>query len=245
MMEVTKILVAIMIVNHMLACAWFAIGQWFPGDTGLSWLDAPLASDPDVTYKATAPLYQYTTSLHWTMTQMTPGSMQVVPLNSLERVFNFCCLVLGILVFGSLVSSLSSKLMQYRAWQQEQNTNMIALCDFLRENAIQPQVAVAVQKQAEVRMSKERLPVVVKDVAALKWLTGSMRRRLQLELCKSHLRHPLFRWWLEVDSESMKHLCYEAVDSALQGHGRVYRVKGELEIPADGWRSAGRQHLGS
>lgn len=45
---------------------------------------------------------------------MTPGSMQVVPVNTVERAFNVLCLMMGVIFFGSLISTLSSKMLHYR-----------------------------------------------------------------------------------------------------------------------------------
>lgn len=62
-------------VNHFIACGWYAVGT-IDFDQG-SWTDA-LRSTPSLGY-------QYTTSLHWSLTQFTPASMEVRRMRSCPR----------------------------------------------------------------------------------------------------------------------------------------------------------------
>merc|ERR1719159_2081419 len=103
------VLTLLLFLNHLVACVWVVIGRLDPSDTdtGATWLD--LATSPiKGTYNEFDVQYQYTTALHWALTQMTPGSMQVFPTNSQERVYNVFILLFCMMVFSSLVSSLSA-----------------------------------------------------------------------------------------------------------------------------------------
>merc|ERR1740138_1620555 len=95
-------------VNHMASCMWYAAGRYFPSDTGLCWLDADIMGPESGKYDTASLSYQYFTAFHWSLTQMTPGSMQVFPVNSGERVFNIFVLMGGFLFFSVVVSAIST-----------------------------------------------------------------------------------------------------------------------------------------
>merc|ERR1719424_530257 len=52
--------------------------------------------------------YQYLVALHWSITQFTPGSMHVQPQNIIERTFAISVLVAGMIIFSSIVSSITA-----------------------------------------------------------------------------------------------------------------------------------------
>jgi hypothetical protein len=47
---------------------------------------------------------QYKAALHWSMTQMAPGSVFLVPQNSGESCYNIICLFIGLMVSALLIS---------------------------------------------------------------------------------------------------------------------------------------------
>ncbi|OLQ15330.1 hypothetical protein AK812_SmicGene438 [Symbiodinium microadriaticum] len=70
-----KLTCLISVLNHVIACIWYATGRMSMERQELNWLEntAINASYPRV-IDGNA-LYQYTTSLHWSLTQFTPASM--------------------------------------------------------------------------------------------------------------------------------------------------------------------------
>ena len=97
-------------------------------------------------------IFQYSTSLHWAMTQMTPGSMPVQPLNSLERFFNFACLVFGMIVFSSIVSSLSARMTHLRMNRNKHYGQIQTVSRYLRERLVSRSLSTTVRKQLEDRI---------------------------------------------------------------------------------------------
>merc|ERR1719162_1543985 len=87
-------------ISHFLGCLWFIIGnqdiKGYP-----SWVTTYDFMGVDWEY-------QYLTSLHWSITQFTPGSMHVQPQNILERAFAIAVLVAGMIIFSSIVSSITA-----------------------------------------------------------------------------------------------------------------------------------------
>merc|ERR1712242_450236 len=86
-LTVSGMLSVILWSNHVIGCLWYIMGIYAGSDTGLTWL-----SDGGAAYTEAGKLYEYTTALHWAITQMTPASMEVTPKSSSERIFTIVCI---------------------------------------------------------------------------------------------------------------------------------------------------------
>ncbi|CAE7254380.1 AKT1 [Symbiodinium sp. CCMP2592] len=104
--SVARLIAFIMLLNHMVACAWFWIGQLNRPDT---WL---LQADSDILVAPMA--YQYFTALHWSLTQFTPASMEVVPKNEIERLFNVVVIISAMVIFSTFISAITNAMNQLR-----------------------------------------------------------------------------------------------------------------------------------
>ncbi|CAK0897221.1 unnamed protein product [Prorocentrum cordatum] len=197
--DVVRIVFMILWLNHVIACMWVGIGKNASSDTGLSWLDLPLGGPEYEPYRSAGDPYLYSTAFHWALTQMTPGSMQVFPVNFTERVFNSVGLVFGVLVFSTLISSISSSVTQFKIGIASNTHQMDKLNRFLRKVDVNPSLAIQVRKQVRDKMKYQK-PLVSKDVEALDLLPLSMQVSLQMELCRGHLElHPYFCFVMAVD----------------------------------------------
>jgi len=206
-----QILAGILWINHFSSCVWFAIGRLvkeggFDSDTGETWLDISVGT-LDITYYRVGILFQYTTCMHWSMTQMTPGSMAVTPRNSFERLWNIVCLVFGLLFGTSLVGQLSSKMVQFNMSRQVEMRRMETLRRLLRENAISAELSGKVQRRIMDRMNvKTRL--CEQDVEDLKHLPGNLRTLLRHTMYVHHfVKHPLFAAWKLYDPNMLMFIC--------------------------------------
>jgi len=219
--QILELLLCIVWVNHLLCCAWWAIGHNAPSDTGMHWVDTVLEIGTNQgTYSEATRFYQYTTSLHWSMVQMTPGSMQVQPLNSWERAFNVVCLIFGICFFSSLISSLSSVTTHMRLMKSEQVSRIKALRKFMNQRKIDRRTQLTVLKQVTQRLRVSR-PLVQDDVEALRFLSDTLRRELHLEMILPHvLSHGFLRLVLVVNPNTAMSMCCEAMD---------FRVRNEAD----------------
>ena len=50
------------------------------------------------------------------------------------------------------------------------------------------------------------------EVPAIGQSPQAMQRKIREELCAKHLRHPLVRWWSEVDKVGARAICHHTVD---------------------------------
>merc|ERR1712226_69023 len=112
-LRILGLFTAMLWMCHLTACIRHAIGMFGPSDTGDRWADV-LNRDDSLDRSTAGPLYSYTTAFHWAAIHLTGGSMDVIPANSFERSFSILCLIFGVVLCGSIISSLSSKLVEVR-----------------------------------------------------------------------------------------------------------------------------------
>merc|ERR1719517_170672 len=120
-------------MNHFLACGWYAVGNF-----GLdpSWVQVLEGKDLQ---------FRYITSLHWSLTQFTPASMEVFPRNSTERSFAVIVILAAMLTFSSFVSSITSGMTRLRMLKSEKAKQQYLLRSFLKENKIPPDLSMRIQ----------------------------------------------------------------------------------------------------
>merc|ERR1712100_190361 len=92
--------------NHLIACVWYGLHENFRGNLE-TWGTMFLPESSETAYN-------YATSLHWSLTQLTPASMEVHPRNVHERFFNICVVILAMVAFTSLISSITNAMNHLR-----------------------------------------------------------------------------------------------------------------------------------
>lgn len=196
-------------LSHLATCLFWALGQSALTDTGLTWLSAPRDIDQH------GALYQYMTAYHWAIAQLTLGSMEVTCKNSIERIFNVVCLVMGLLLGCTLISSVSATLVGFQAARKETTQQRRRLQRFMRENSIPVDVAHPIQQQATERLRVKK-KVLFEDVEAVALLSAPLRSRLCFEIFRQKLiQHPLFRFWHETSTTTLQRFCAASVETML------------------------------
>lgn len=121
-----KLMGFILITNHLIACGWFSIGLAMKEAGEASWV-----ADHDMINKDIS--WQYTTSLHWTLTQFTPASMEVFPANVAERTMAVVVLIFSLVAFSSFLASISASMTALRNMNQETTKQFWILRRFLKQ----------------------------------------------------------------------------------------------------------------
>jgi hypothetical protein len=103
---------AIAFMGHMMACAWYMVGDFALHDqlsSGSTLTDAQAWITSSLNVTEMTPPEQYVASLYWSFTTMTTlGYGDITPQNTAERIFAMCCMLFGAIVFGYVIGSLSS-----------------------------------------------------------------------------------------------------------------------------------------
>jgi|EP00966_Prymnesium_polylepis_P042398 hypothetical protein len=91
---------------HALGCFWYAIGAWQAGDGSsgtATWITSYGGED-----ERTAGEY-YIWSIYWALTTLTTvGYGDIIPTNDIERLYCLMALLLSALVFGAMISNIST-----------------------------------------------------------------------------------------------------------------------------------------
>eukprot|EP00931_Biecheleriopsis_adriatica_P101194 TRINITY_DN7638_c0_g1_i4.p1 TRINITY_DN7638_c0_g1~~TRINITY_DN7638_c0_g1_i4.p1 ORF type:complete len:983 (+),score=154.43 TRINITY_DN7638_c0_g1_i4:61-3009(+) len=204
--QAVQIVVFIVWANHLICCMWMGAARLGSEIYEQTWLDRLDGGQLGLTFAEASIAYQYTTALHWSMTQMTPGSMEVFPTNPLERIMNVICLILGLFVGTALISQLSAILVQINMARMEEIDQMGKLRRYLKENGVPRPMANLVQSQIESRISIEN-PLIERDVKALNLLSSALRLQLQSEVFSDFLtRHPIFMMTIGADPRAVQDL---------------------------------------
>jgi len=200
-------------VTHVAACTWWAIGLWGPtGVTGDRWVDSwevgpeeqrePMISSGWV--------YQYFTSYHWALAQITLGAHEIAPVNTCERVVAIFCNLFGLIFGSSLVSILSMTTLQYREVDKERYTMMHVLHEFLTQHDVEVATRLKITRQVQERVKPRDRTLAEQDVPALLVLSQSLLKELRYQLFSRHLRkHALFQVWEQLHGDSLRKLCGE------------------------------------
>jgi len=122
--------------------------------------------------------------LHWTLTQFTPASMEVVPENTYERIFNILTIFSAIIVFSSFLSSIAAAVALFRRKSEEELINSVNLVKFLQENHVSLDLANRIN--GFLRMQRRHRGEVHRfhesAVPQLKQLSKPIKEQLACEL---------------------------------------------------------------
>jgi len=202
--RVSKIMLGVLLYNHVVSCTWILIGRHAPSDTDARWTEF-------VYHDFDSHMSEYMTALHWTLCQMTPGPVSIVAVNSAERAFNCVLLVAGLLFGGLLVSIMSGQIMQVLIRKRDKVDKLMLLDRFLRQHSIPPSLAFHVQRQVRRRIAVEA-PIAETEVPVLKLLSSSLHSNLIHEMRKPHLvQHQLFMVLSIFETGALERICETSV----------------------------------
>ena len=184
-----------------------------------------MVDDVGYRYDELSATQQYVLSLHWSMSQLSLGSMEVSATNSSERMFSILMLLLGLLCSSAVGAFFASQLLEWSMSLSEHRKLMGTLRQYLRQMQVPAGMSLMVSQQIEKRKRDNRM-LSEHDVPALTMLSTSVRSQLHCSICSRLVaRHPVFRLWAAVDEQVMRHLCDEACSvESLQSGDDLFRT---------------------
>jgi len=205
-------ILGILFVNHFIACTWFALGD---ADEGVpTWVDTARLKYREQTDHEANNWYVYATSLHWSLTQFTPASMEVVPVNTYERVFATITIFGALIAFSSFLSSITNEVASLRHKRRDQTNNQAQLVRYLAQNRVSLELGGRLQELAllqQVQSSRVRR-VHENDVTLLENMPSSLKEQLRLEVFGPAIRdHPLLRTVSILFEFPFSSICFNAM----------------------------------
>jgi len=200
-----------------------------------NWVDAYKMPDQSLEF-------QYTTSLHWTLTQFTPASMEVFPQNYMERIMAVVVLVFALVAFSSFVGSISTSMTTIRNMNQDINKQFWLLRRFMKQRDVPKSVATRVIRYLEYVAAKSSEKVQISSIKLVNGLSLQLQEELNYHLSYERIsRHPFYRHVrgnMEPLLLKICNLCLKqytlAVDDVLfrlrdEGTHMYFQVTGEVE----------------
>lgn len=174
---------------------------------------------------------QYLSSLHWSLTQFTPASINVHPVNKYERTFAVCVLLFAMIVFSSFVSSITAAMNQLRNLSAKNGSQMWLLRKYLREQGVPPDLYVRLVRYVSVTAERITKKVQKSDVKFLGLLSAPLTMELTTSLCQPHIiTHPFFARLGRRCKGMMHKLCCWATKPMAFSRGDVLFHTGEEAV---------------
>lgn len=184
--NLTKLLMSVLVLNHVIACIWYLIGRLAMENQVRNWIEIGAVEDSDISYK-------YTTSLHWSLTQFTPASMDISARNVWERAFSIVVLFFAMVAFSSIVGSITGSMTSLRNMKNEEMKQFWLLRRYLRQRNISKRLSEQIFNFLEYQSQKQSKLVQVGNIKVISQLSESLHNELMYEMhCRTVTEHPFF-----------------------------------------------------
>mmetsp|Transcript_61649 Transcript_61649/g.198598 ORF Transcript_61649/g.198598 Transcript_61649/m.198598 type:complete len:751 (-) Transcript_61649:276-2528(-) len=220
LLMIAKQLGGIVLMCHGIACTWFAIGD-ATSRYGPSWV---LEFVHERSF-----MYQYATAFHWALTQFTPASIDVQPLNVAERCFAIVTLLFALIMFSLFISGITSALMDLRKLSSAKSKQLWILRRYLIECGVPTEVSIRVQRYCSYAWDVRTRSVQEESVSALELLSTPLQAELRTAIFEPRLAdHPLFVLINKLAPLTMQLLCTTAVSRVSVASGDVLFQSGQV-----------------
>jgi len=217
-MSISLNMLMLLICLHVAACLWFLLGSL---DSTDNWVDNAGLRNEDT-------LTQYLTSMHWCLAQITPAPMNIQPQNLKERSFNVLLILVTILAFSTIMSSVTASMTRLRAIHYTRFQQWSLLERFLQQNQISSMLSIRLTQFLEGAMARQSIKVQKENVVLLKLLSHPLNLELHSEYFKPLVcRHPFFQG-LSDFPRSFSEVCLNAIQSQLLSKQDVLFEPGSL-----------------
>jgi len=179
--SIFKILLQLILSNHLIACFWFLLGD--DGSMGDTTEEVPNASWVDVLQlKDRSVAYQYFTSLHWAYAQLGVGQTEIEAVNLQERIFSVIISFLALINFSTMVSSMTSLLASLQKLKNDEVEQFGLLRSYLSYNNIDKDLSHRVTRFLQHAFDLKNR-AISKDVQVplLDMLSKPLQEELQLQ----------------------------------------------------------------
>jgi len=203
--SIIGIMVAIVLANHFIACGWYLISFW----ESTNWRDAFFTEQEHEEFG-----YRYATSLHWSLTQFTPASMEVHPKNMTERFYSVVILLFAMVAFSSFISSITQAMTHLREMNGKASEEEALLRRYLNQHGISGKMVNRVWHYLHQRevLNFGRVRTKAYEVKSLSRLPKSMRVELALESFGPQLKkHPMFYHFSFHNLSAFRQLCFDCL----------------------------------
>lgn len=221
MMVFTKLITTFLIIfvlNHYIACFWAALAKSNSTDekTWLGQLQMDNSSNE----------YQYVVAIHWAMTQFTPATNNVNPMNLRERVFAFFVVFFALVMFSSFLSGIARAVDDIKKMQIERYEEEAKIRRFIFERRVSLHCARRIWNFYRTYYKSAPVTMCFNDVAFLAKMPKTIRMALHQDCSLPILgMHPLFHHISALDAPALLQVCDKGLtETAYQTQQEVFHV---------------------
>lgn len=219
LLKVVKLVVLVVLINHFVACGWYAIS--FP--TNLD--SAGWVVQHDILNRTID--YQYMSSLHWSLTQFTPASMEIFPHTLAERTYAVCTLLFALVIFSSFVSSITTAMTSLRELSSRMNMakEFSKVNWYLRDAAVSVELTVRIQKFLRHTLKDRKHRLKHGDIELFSWLSEPLSMELKCAVIGPGLvKNRFFFQYERTSRRAMSQICSNCQDLTVSVGDVVFGV---------------------
>merc|ERR1719491_2023726 len=207
-----KLLICILMLNHVIACLWFLVGHKSMDNGMTNWIEKTGTNVADIPYS-------YTTSLHWSLTQFTPASMDVSATNVHERIFSIFVLLFAIVGFSSIVASITGSMASINNSHTEEMKQFWLLRKYLRQHVVNKGLTTRIFRYLEHQIYSQIKRVQEANIKLLYHLSEPLKDELKSAIYAPILVHHSLFEALDTDMPLLiPQLCHSSVQVLALAH---------------------------
>mmetsp|Transcript_112237 Transcript_112237/g.250753 ORF Transcript_112237/g.250753 Transcript_112237/m.250753 type:complete len:578 (-) Transcript_112237:68-1801(-) len=196
----------ILVINHYIACAWYLIATENEPDPP-TWITRYVQDDGNCDFWDC-----YTRALHWSLTQVTPATQNIGPVNPQERFFAIGVVLFGLITFSSFLGSLTTTMNQLRYVHNERNMEKIKIQEYLGRKRVSLDLSARIwhffKQKYDIRKRHSHLA----DILFFAELPVSLRMELHTQIYgQTLLSHQAFYRYALMRPSSLSSVCHAAM----------------------------------
>lgn len=195
----------LLLMVHYIACMWYFLGSTGSAEDSPSWIRSR-------NFERQTHGELYANALHWTLSQFTPATIDIAPTNFHERVFAICVVFFVVIVFSSLVSSITTVVTFLRNLNSDKVAEEARIQEYLTSRQVSLALGNRVWHYFRQRSGSKSKRLHEKDIAFFMQLPEGLQMQLRVEAFMPTLSlHPLFKLYGRLDEGALVLICHLAV----------------------------------
>jgi hypothetical protein len=219
---IAKIVVFLIWMAHLVACAWYAIGVRMGSAT--------IGPDTWVAkngLERESMATRYVWSLHWSLAQFVGENLFEIH-SVAEHVFATLILFLAFIFSALFVSSITTAMTKISVITSTLAGQNLQLRRYLADNGISNSLSMRVRRNAQHAVDERKKQAPEESIELLQLVSEPLRVELHFELRGPFLlSHPFFENYEEVNPAGLRELCHSALLPEKASHGDIMFSNGE------------------
>lgn len=236
LMNIIKIVVFIVWINHFIACLWYGIVQ-----NELEYREGVVVVEDPVEFKREPNMYTYLTMFHRSMINFA-GDTDLYSNSSIERMYAAITLLFAFLASSAVVSSITTSMTRLSIATAHNANKIASLKRYLSDNCISARVALRIQRNAVHALEERRRYTPEKEIELLPLVSEPLRVELHFEIYMPVLKaHKFWEKYSELAPILLRQVCHQAIERMQLSKGDVLFSAGEVpKVPQMYFLHAGK-----